>query len=126
MLLPFVKQAYSPSSSMHTGDRTTATKPNSGQQQLTTTTPIISVEERQLLDAIVSTAPLRSLSHIVSRTGRGNVSRNKSQKQQQSTANMVPAQAGNTLMTQGVSQHMPNPILVGRDIYMKKGRKMIS
>jgi len=97
-----------------TGDCKTVTISQVGQQQLVTTAPVILLDERQLLDAMVSSDPKKALNHAISSTGDENMSRNKSQ---QSKASLVTAQAGNTLMTQGVSQDMPNPLLVGRDIY---------
>nr|XP_009801946.1 PREDICTED: uncharacterized protein LOC104247588 [Nicotiana sylvestris] len=101
-----------------TADRT-ATPANSGQQQVMTTTPNISVEDRKLLDAMVSSKPVSSLNLTEFSTGRVNKSGNKMQSisQHQNKAALINKQDGNSVVIQEMVQDMPNPVIVGRDTY---------
>lgn len=89
------------------------------QQQLVTTIPLISVEERKSLDAMVSSNPVIPTNHTVGSTGHMSRNRNKMQltKQKQTDAMVYKSQEGNALVLQQFPQEIPNSINLGRDAY---------
>lgn len=101
-------------------DQDAATPSHSGQQHFCVETPAISLEDRMLLDALVSSNPLNSLtpSHDFS-TGKGVKNMNNLQciEQHQGKAVIAKVQNKNALMIKNLIQNLPNTVNLGKDIY---------
>nr|XP_009780388.1 PREDICTED: enolase-phosphatase E1-like [Nicotiana sylvestris] len=118
-----------------TCDRTTTVQPKSGhlqgvitstyttppttKNQTVTTVPVISEEERKLLDEIVSSTSLNPVNLNAYSTGPVTKSRNKMQKtdQHQSKAMVTNTKGQSALVTLDIVQNAPQSVNVGREIF---------
>lgn len=95
---------------MQLGDRKAAATIQVEQQQIVTTNPVISAEERKLLDAMVSPHLVKPLNVVTCSTGHMSRRKNKLQNTEQSKTMVTNTQGQYALETIVIDQNVQQPV----------------